>query len=43
MPLEGQFLCGALSVLYSQLRCMRTFFSCLRHSDRRESDGMGHV
>ena len=32
--------------LYSQLRCIRTFrkmFSCLRRSDRRESDGMGHV
>jgi len=31
---------------YSQLRCIRTFrkmFSCHRRSDRRESDGMGHV
>ena len=31
--------------LYSQMRCIRTFrkmFSCLRRSDRRESDGMGH-
>ena len=35
-----------LHCLYSQLRCIRTFrkmFSCLRRSDRRESDGMGHV
>ena len=31
---EGQFLCCALSV---------KMFSCLRRSDRRESDGMGHV
>jgi len=32
--------------LYSQLRCIRAFrkiYSCLRRSDRRESDGMGHV
>jgi len=49
MPLEGQFLCCAvtLSVLaIAQLRCIRTFrkmFSCLRRSDRHESNGMGHV
>ena len=32
--------------LYSKLRGIRTFrkmFSCLRRSDRRDSDGMGHV
>jgi len=33
MPLDGQFLCCALSVQ----------FMCLRRSDRRESDDMGHV
>jgi len=41
---EGQFLCCAVTL--SQLRCVRTFremFSCLRRSDRRGSDGMGHV
>jgi len=47
--LEGQFLCCAVTLLvtlYSQLRCVRTLrkmFSCLRRSDRRESNGMGHV
>jgi len=43
MPLEGQFLCCALSVLAIALyKNFPQMFSCLRRSDRRES-GMGHV
>ena len=47
--LEGQFLCCAVTLsvtLYSQMRCVSIFrkmFSCLRSSDRRQSDETGHV
>jgi len=42
MPLEGQFLCCAVTFALHK-NIPQKMFSCLRRSDRRESDGMGHV